>query len=260
MKSPMLPFVESFSRKEKILLSMSDTNVSIFPDEGFPCLMTHENKFLKLAGNRLPWAFGISEEILEKTKSVPPFEARKHTILRNFRPSANQDIRNLLDLSFVEILEKHLPVDRFIGNDHFERLLGVTGCIAYGGAISVDYNANPYYAQNDNYKYCRDRSDYKRPTVIVRWDSWRFWESLASGCLTFQLDFEKYGFLLPEMPEPWKHYIPVDIADPAGSVERFMDSRRSWAEIAHGGRAWALEHYSPAACAQRLLGLLCQAG
>jgi hypothetical protein len=92
--------------------------------------------------------------------------------------------------------------------------------------------------------------------VVVRWDSWRFWESLAAGCLTFHLDFEKYGFLLPEMPMPWKHYIPIDMADPVGSVERFMDSRSRWSEIAHGGREWALKHYSPTACARRLLRLM----
>lgn len=135
---PMLPFVEKFPRKEKILLSMSDTNGIIFPSAGFPSLMTHENRFLKLAGNRLPWAFGISEDILEKTKNIPPFEGRRLGVLRNFRPSNNQDVRNFLDFSFVEVLEKYLPVDRTIGSDHFERLMGFTGCLAYGGAISVD--------------------------------------------------------------------------------------------------------------------------
>ena len=117
---------------------MSDTNGIIFPGVGFPSLMTHENKFLKLAGNRQPWAFGISEEIIEKTKNIPPFEERRLGVLRNFRPSYNQDVRNFLDLFFGQVLEKHLPVDRSIGLDHFERLLGVSSCLAYGGAITVD--------------------------------------------------------------------------------------------------------------------------
>ena len=251
--SPMLPFIEKFSRKEKILLSMSDTNGIIFPDPGFPSLMTHENKFLKLAGNRLPWAFGISEDILEKTKNIPPFEDRRFGVLRNFRPSNNQDVRNFLDLSFIEVLEKYLPVDRSIGSDHFEKLLGVTACLGYGGAIAGDQSSNAHFAQDENYKYILERSKYESPLVIIRWDSWRFWESLSAGCLTFHLDFEKYGLALPETPVPWKHYIPIDMADPRGSVERFMDSRPRWAEIANGGREWAIEHYSPIACARRLL-------
>ncbi len=253
---PILPFFEKFPQKEKILLSMSDTNGIIFPGVGFPSLMTHENKFLKLAGHRLPWAFGISEEILDKTKNIPPFEERRLGVLRNFRPSNNQDVRNFLDLSFVEVLEKYLPVDRSIGSDHFERLLGMTACLAYGGAITVDHSSNSYYSHKKEYKYILERSDYKAPLVVVRWDSWRFWESLAAGCLTFHLDFEKYGFLLPEMPLPWRHYIPIDMADTVGSVNRFMDSRSRWAEIAQGGREWALEHYSPAACARRLLHIM----
>jgi len=249
----MLPFVEKFPRKEKILLSMSDTNGVIFPAAGFPSLVTHENKFLKLAGNRLPWAFGISEDIMEKTKTPPPFEERRLAILRNFRPSNNQDVRNFLDLSFVEVLEKYLPVDRSIGSDHFERLLSFTGCLAYGGAISVDQSSNTYFAQKEAYQYILKNSEYKSPLVVMRWDSWRFWESLAAGCLTFHLNFEKYGLLLPEIPVAWKHYVPVDMADPVASVERLMDSRSRWAEIASEGREWALKNYSPTACARRFI-------
>jgi hypothetical protein len=252
-RGPMLPFVEKFHRKEKILLSMADTNSTIFPADDFISLMTHENRFVRFAGNRVPWAFGISNEILEATKNPPPFEQRQFGAIRNFRPSNNQDVRNFMDLSFVECLEKYMPIDRAIGENHFDRLLSKTACLAYGGAVIADMLPNGYYAQNENYKYIRDRSDYKKPLAVLRWDSWRFWESLAAGCLTIHLDFEKYGFLLPEMPSPWKHYIPIDMADPIGSVDRLMDSRSQWAEIAHGGREWAIKNYSPVACALRLL-------
>jgi hypothetical protein len=250
---PLLPFVEKFHRKEKILLSMADNVSTIFPSGDFVSLMTHENRYLRFAGNRLPWAFGISTEILQATKSPPEFDQRQFGVLRNFRPSNNQDVRNFMDLSFVECLEKYMPIDRTIGDDHFDRLLNKTACLAYGGAVIADMLPNGYFAQNESYKYLRERSDFKQPLAVLRWDSWRFWESLAAGCLTFQLDFEKYGFLLPEMPVAWEHYIPIDMADPVGSVNRFMDSRSRWAEIAHGGREWALNHYSPMACALRLL-------
>ena len=255
---PLLPFVEKFHRKEKILLSMSDTSGVIFPSPGYKSLMTHENKFLKITGNRIPWVFGISNEILEATKQPPDFEERGLKVLRNFRPSTNQDVRNALDFSFVEVLKRFLPVDETIGSDHFERLLSSVACLAYGGSFRADMAPNPYFAEHEYYKTIRENTDFKQPIVIARWDSWRFWESLAAGCLTFHLDFEKYGFLLPEMPTPWKHYIPIDMADPVGSVERFMDSRASWAEIAYLGREWALEHYSPAACARRLLQIALQ--
>jgi len=253
MQGPLLPFVASFSNPEKILLSMADTNTTIFPEDSFPSLMTHENRFLKLAGNRYPWAFGISRATLEKTKSPPPFAKRQRVVLRNFRPSANQDIRNFLDCSLVEALEKHMSVDRRIGADHFDRLQNQVACLAYGGSILSDYSDNPFYAKNSAYQAFQDKAKFAQPLVVTRWDSWRFWESLAAGCLTFHLDFEKYGFLLPEMPVAWKHYIPIDMADPCGTVERFVNCESQWEEIATSGREWALEHYSPKAVAQRLL-------
>jgi len=253
MHGPILPFVANFARREKIVLSMADTNTTIFPEDSFPSLMTHENRFLNLAGNRLPWAFGISRETLEKTKSPPAFGTRQRVVLRNFRPSANQDIRNLLDFSLMEALEGRIAVDRRIGADHFDRLQSNLACMAYGGSILSDYSDNAFYINNTGYKAFREKAHFTRPLVVTRWDSWRFWESLAAGCLTFHLDFEKYGFLLPEMPVAWKHYIPIDMADPRGTVERFVNCESQWEEIATSGREWALEHYSPKAVAQRLL-------
>jgi hypothetical protein len=89
--------------------------------------------------------------------------------------------------------------------------------------------------------------------VIIRWDSWRWWESLAAGCLTFHLDFERYGFHLPVMPRAWEHYVPIDLADPKGTVDRLMAERPRWAAIAASGRTWARTHYGPEAVARRFL-------
>ena len=75
---------------------------------------------------------------------------------------------------------------------------------------------------------------------------------VSSKCETIEID----GYVQIEAACLCEHYIPIDMADPLGSVERFMDSRSRWAEIAHGGREWALEHYSPVSCACRLLGML----
>jgi hypothetical protein len=253
MEGPTLPFVRDFPRRGKILLSMSDTNSIICAPDSVVSLMTHENKFYKMTGDRRPWAFGISSEILEKTKNPPSFKNRRSIALRNFRPSTNQDVRNYLDLSFVEALEKRMPIDREISDDHFQRLTEYSVCLAYGGAVLVDRSKNPYFANNPEYQTLSKTREFLQPLVIVRWDSWRFWESLAAGCLTLHLDFEKYGFLLPEMPVPWKHYIPIDMADPVGSVEKLMECKPRWEEIACTGRDWAIAHYGPEAVARRLL-------
>jgi hypothetical protein len=67
------------------------------------------------------------------------------------------------------------------------------------------------------------------------------------------LDFEKYGFALPQLPKPWVHYAPIDLDDVAGSVEQLMDRQRQWEAIAEAGRAWAIAHYAPKPTAIRAL-------
>jgi len=252
-------FSESVVRlplKRKIQLSMEDENSAISLAPGVRSLMTHENELLRFKPDRLPWAFGLSDDVLQATEKNPPFEERSFKIIRNFRPSANQDVRNFLDLSFVPLLEKYIPIDRAISSDHLERLVSSTGCLAYGGSILPDMLPNDYFKKSSAYREFSKGVDFLAPSAIVRWDSWRLWESLAAGCLTFHLDFEKYGFKLPEMPIPWKHYIPIDLEDMVGTVARFMDSRSRWADISQNGRTWARENYCPVACAKRLLAIV----
>lgn len=78
-------------------------------------------------------------------------------------------------------------------------------------------------------------------------------ESLISGCVTIHLDFDRYGFQLPVMPQNWRHYIGIDLANVKQDVERIMDEWNRMGEISLNGRMWSLEHYSPVAVAKRFL-------
>jgi hypothetical protein len=238
---------------EKFVVCRADNVDTIILPPEIPLLATHETRARRVTGSRIPWAFGLSEEILQHTAGGLPFEERLGAIVRNFRPSAAQHVRVMLDLTFVPLLEKHLPIDRRHGRDHFERLRSYVGCLAYGGTWEEDYATNAYFASLPKYQEYRKLVTFPEPLAILRWDSWRWWESLAAGCLTFQLDLGKYGMLLPEMPVGWKHYIPIDLGNLAGTVERFLDERPRWAEIAENGRVWARTHYSPEAVASRLI-------
>ena len=93
---------------------------------------------------------------------------------------------------------------------------------------------------------------------IIQWDSWRFWKSLAAGCVTFHVDFEKYGLHLPVMPENWRHYIGIDLDNVQEAVERIADEPEIVERISTEGRLWALEHYSPVPTALRFLGIVGQ--
>jgi hypothetical protein len=249
----LLKAIEAFPAAHKVFLSTADITGNMITPPRIPALMAHENRFRRMQGRRFPWAFGLSNEILAASSAPLPFDQRQEVVIRNFRPSGNQAVRNVLDLALVGHLARHLAIDRTVDADHLPRLGRSLGCLAYGGYFDESPLLNEDLARDPAVKNFYELVTYVHPTVILRWDSWRFWESLASGCLTFHLDFEKYGFDLPVLPRAWEHYVPIDLADPVGTVEALMAQRSRWAEIAAHGRDWARTQYSPEAVARRLL-------
>ena len=88
---------------------------------------------------------------------------------------------------------------------------------------------------------------------IIQWDSWRFWESLAAGCVTLHVDFDKYGFLSPVSPKNWEHYIGVDLDNIKESILRIRKEPEILEKISVQGRSWAIQNYSPTAVAKRFI-------
>jgi hypothetical protein len=248
--------IADFATEHKVIICMADMSNELVTPFHILSFMTHENRFLQVIGDRIPWAFGLSPKILNLTDDPTPFAERNKVILRNFRPSFNQSLRNCLDFCLVPHLEKHFAIDRAISSEYFNKLKTSFGCLSYGGHFREDITRNPTITQREEFKHHPTYFKYLQEPVITRWDSWRWWESLAAGCLTFHVDFEKYGFQLPVMPEPWKHYIPIDLADPKGTVEHLMDTLDQAPAIAQAGREWARKHYSPEIVAQRFLSLV----
>jgi hypothetical protein len=92
------------------------------------------------------------------------------------------------------------------------------------------------------------------PPRSVQWDSFRFWEALAAGCVAINIDLERYGVTLPVMPTNFEHYVGIDVDRPESALA-VLEDQEKLERIAANGRAWALEHYSPTAVAQRFLRL-----
>ena len=250
--------IQQFKADYKFLLSISDTNCTTLTPKTIPSLMAHENRFMKFDGPRFPWQFGLSAEMLANAAGAPDFSQRQRILLRNFRPSGNQSVRDALDLALVPHLEKSFRIDSEIdAGNHFARLKSHIGCLSYGGNFARNPMRNPFYAQNPAYVEFNKHVTYLAEPFVLRWDSWRLWESFASGCLTFQLDFEKYGLALPVNPTPWVHYIPVDFSDPQGTAEKLLQLEPHWRDIAEAGRRWAIDNYAPKPVAQRFLALAC---
>jgi hypothetical protein len=227
------------------------------PDD-IPTFVTHSSRFVQQPGWRIPWAFGLTRDILDRIETARSrSKARARSFVRDFRPSFNQTIRQALDFSLVKPLSHSFEIDsrlddagRFVPG-HYERLAGALGCFAYGGSFAENYLRNEYFR----------KSGMKMAPVIgddpfvVRWDSWRFWESLAAGCVTVALDCEENGFELPVMPQNGVHYVGVRL----DRVEETVDfltraAPEQLATIAEAGRAWALAHYAPKAIALRFIG------
>lgn len=241
----------------KIVLSQSDTNNHTLFGK-LPALMAHLNTRLATQGMRIPWGFGLEEQQISQLEGGPPLSQRNRSILRNFRPTINQGVRQALDLGLVPHLEEHFAIDRHIDDgelfvdDYVRKLKSTYGCLAYGGHFFEDLRLHPHLREGldmDNLAHF----EFKDPVVVTRWDSWRFWESLAAGTLTFQLDFETYGLDLLERPVAWQHYVPVQFSDPGACVRRVVGDPQGMAEIAAAGAAWMREKYSPLAQAVRFL-------
>lgn len=236
-------------------LTTADTSIFCKAPDDVLLFATHESTLARMGGRRIPIGFGLSHSTIAATREPPPFERRQRRALRNFRATLNQGVRGLLDLAYVPALERHITVDRtdHVGAVYIPALLESQICLAYGGDFFSALQTNAYLAKSQPLVFENHRfAELLAPAVIMRWDSWRYWESLAAGCLTVQLEFSSAGFSLPVMPEPWVHYAPIDLADLKGSVEQLLDREKEWPEIAARGRAWALEHYAPAPTAARM--------
>jgi hypothetical protein len=254
-RTSYLKDVLAYPKTNKFVLSMADVTNTLAIPKGLNSFMTHELESVQYINPRYPWAFGIHPNSIEQLKDPLPVSSRRMTILRNFRPSYQQTVRDSLDFSLIPLLEKYFNIDRVLdGSNHFHRLKNYVGCAAYGGGFYSNHHSRADYQSNDTFQIAFEQvAKINGDAFIGRWDSYRLWESFASGNLTLMLDFKKYGFILPVIPTPWVHYIPIDLSDPKCTVERLMDMKTSWDQIGYEGRRWALTYYSPLAVAQRFV-------
>jgi hypothetical protein len=242
---------------------------------------THYNRKLKYGDNFYPWAFGLSNRILQELKEPPNFDQRKKQILINFRHwKKGHPVRNISSSLFIPQISNLLEIDNSIDNPHersaeayhelqwlqtgkrhyptyYNRLKNATACACFGGFFIPSWPQNPGNFMNRMGKHLLSNLRLKSNT-IVQWDSWRFWESLAAGCTTFHLDFEKYGICLPVMPENWRHYIGIDLDNVQAAIDRIADDPGILERIALEGRIWAIENYSPVPTALRFLETIYQ--
>ncbi len=242
-------------------------------------LKTHCTKGINYPSNIRPWAFGLSNRVLKELDSYIPTTQRNRKLLVNFRPRKhNHSLRAFVQKTFIPEIKSILPVDNYTnqlsvspddsyhylkwvqtGRRHYpgyyRHLSRSLACAAFGG-----FFLGPRFADsNPKLTYYLSKLIGKlglKSNRISQWDSWRLWESLAAGCSTIHVDFEKYGFLLPKQPENWKHYIGIDLDNTKGAIERLMDEPKMFETVSERGREWAIQNYSPEAVAKRFIQIV----
>ncbi len=251
--------VEGVKTSRVAYLNQSDIGLFCSLPEQHLLFIAHSSTFAKKGGLRYPVAFGLSKGLIDSTDQRCAFSERRPIALRNFRATLSQSLRALLDISFVSMLERKIEIDwnNSGPGQYLNAMLNSKMCLAYGGDFYTPISTNPWFKKNQpDLAQVHTFIDMEVPALVQRWDSFRLWESFAAGTLAIHLNFDKYGFSLPEMPVAWTHYAPIDLDDIAGSVREILNREDKWAEIAEMGRAWAIAHYAPRPTAIRMLSTM----
>jgi hypothetical protein len=233
-------------------------------------LKCNYNRKYHYPDNFYPWQFGVSNRMLNSVYPKP-FNERENSILVNFR--VKHQLRDYINKLIFPDVTRYLHWDNGVdmtsdsltGNDllfwkqtrgrhypnYYDKLSTSKMCACYGGVFSIPWgNHDKYTARiargiNDIIKL----SQWDR---VRQWDSWRLWEAWTAGCCVIHVDFEKYGCVLPVMPQNGEHYIGIDIQSPQ-KIESLLKDKSRLESIAENGRNFVLMHYTPRAVAEYLL-------
>ena len=238
-------------------------------------LRTHCNAHYRYPANVHPWAFGLTERIIAACEKLTAAMAREPRALFNFR--VGHPVRRVAEERVAPLLSKRFAIDRSLddapgpnggpdrlyweatGRRHYpgfyDRLRRSLVCAAFGGYFAPGRSGTTErFSERVLYKLA---STFRFQTgTVMQFDSWRFWESLAAGCLTLQVDYGRYGCRLPEEPRSRVHYCGIEFGNRESESWILEADVKDLELAARSGREWALEHYSPRATARRLLKLL----
>lgn len=223
-----------------------------------------------------PWAFGLTDRIISAAKRYQA--TRTHSLLSAYfhkayphttRLSFQHEVLPLLaeriginsqvDSGFEDQSDyEKLMWDQTCGRHrsaYYRRLASVSAVACYGGSFVCPLVFSNSDLGNRLINKCMRRFRIAS-SRIGQWDSFRLWESFAFGCCPLLPVLEKYGALLPAMPEAGVHYLGLDPVKPSCDAIALLGDRSAIEQIGSQGKAWALEQYSPARGAERMLRMV----
>lgn len=279
---------DSPRRARLVALDVSDGYLSPITGEASSqfdiVLRSHFNSRLWWPDNVRPWAFGLTNRIISYGKNyAQSWEKRSgalfafgasHGYRHTARDWADSVVRPLIEqIMHVDSSQEDLaatPNDAVEYSlwkqcrqrhsaDFFRRLGGAKICATFCGDLVPALPSQPRYLVGGK-KARLFRDSYKFISAIlgldlrnVQPDSWRFWETLGSGTVAINFDFEQSGWRFPIQPCANVEYVAVPLRGDRGDMQRLLRNDGALQEIAEGGMSWAHEHYSPKMVATRFL-------
>ena len=267
---------EAMAVRPTIVFNMEDNCTLIDYPPHWIVFSANQSKYAQKGGRQFPFSLGVSADLLSTINSNSLSQRPKNgKILRNFRPSWNQNVRDLLDLALVPQLSRYFDVDRSWGSNqdvYVDKMSSASAVLAYGGQLVFDFfepsieensSGQPLYQEVRKTKFL-NFNHFRGPVEVLRWDGYRYYEVCAFGCAPFHLDFEKYGFCLPTPPIAWKEYIPIDLEEvsflPVRLVNEVKNNPDYFATIGSAARQWLLDNASPASLAKFVLTTIINEG
>ncbi len=267
------------SFKSYFLLDMEDGGEVTSCESLYPLftgvLRCHYNKTLHSQNNVFPWAFGITNHMIDWLDKIERTDSE--IIQTNFRVKHETRVKgitllkkllkeqasfvekiDIIDQGYIEKLSEE-QIHYFTITNHrclpsyLNRLKNSMLAPAFGGW---------FYDRSENrirriFNRVLLRANFRIPAsyALVNFDSWRFWESMFAGVPTVHFDFELYAACFPVQPRNGVHYIGLDIKGNVSgeNLGKVLERKES---IGIAGRKFAKQNYSPQAMALRFVSIL----
>lgn len=251
-------------------------------------LRNHYGTYFKYDDNVSPWAFGLTERIIQAIDSqragaVKVQIASNFRILHDIRKMAIEALSPLLQqqyeivTSVTESLQGAATPQVATEEQYYWERSGRRHSLAYfkllnesmltftfGGLIDYpptgDSGLHELRRQLNRLSRKIKESlgaDYSKNIYLFQFDSWRMWESMVANTCPVAMDMESWGQQMPVMPVNGVHYLGIKGLNFKATAEQILNMNPEEVEaIGKNGRKWALEHYAPVPTAQRLLKLI----
>jgi hypothetical protein len=235
----------------------------------------HTVKGFSFPDNYLPWSMGLSERMISmndkfnglKTKDVIGHNFRVNHNLRKLfvdQISQNGCVYNVEQMLSSSISENSLEsyyyksTTRRHSLSFYESINSSLMFLGFGGYIESLPNLYQPYSLFDKIRrkpfHLLSNYNKQKYSYVFQWDSFRMWELFNSNTCPIFLNFKKFNFILPELPNDSEHYLGLD----SFSWSEFNSKLKKYpridvSDIGLNGKDWVLRNYSPEVIANRLI-------